>query len=74
MEKLILKYQTLAPPMQREVANFVDFVSSKAKKARPFSLKNWKRKLLNVSVWSTDDIKTVKANGKQLNSWKPHEW
>jgi hypothetical protein len=72
MEKWLLQYQTLSPEGQKEVTDFVEFVAAKAKKNKSSSLKNWKRRLLNVSVWSPKDIKVLKKN--TLKSWKPKEW
>jgi Protein of unknown function (DUF2281) len=43
MDNLISKYQTLAPEMQREVADFIDFIAYKSKKKNSFSLKAWKK-------------------------------
>jgi hypothetical protein len=72
MEKWLLQYQTLTPEGQKEVTDFVEFIASKTKKQRPLSLKNWKRRLLNVSVWSPKDIEILRKNN--LKSWKPKEW
>ena len=74
MEKLILKYQTLTPEVQREVTDFVDFLSSKPKGNRLSALKSWKKKILNVSVWSAKDVKILKQNSEGLNSWQPQKW
>lgn len=74
MDNLISKYQTLAPEMQREVADFIDFIAYKSKKKNSFSLKAWKKQILNVSVWSSKDIKTLEENSQGLKSWKTQKW
>lgn len=71
MDNLILKYQTLAPEMQREVA---DFIKYKSKKKNSSSLKAWKKQILNISVWSSKDIKTLEENSHGLKSWKTQKW
>jgi hypothetical protein len=72
MEKWLLQYQTLSPEDQKEVTDFVEFIATKTKQQKSSSLKSWKRRLLNVSVWLPKDIEVLKKN--RLKSWKPKGW
>ncbi len=74
MEKLILKYQTSASEVQKEITDFADFIISKAKKKTTTSLKAWKKRILSVSIWSSHDLEALKKNTKGLKSWKSLEW
>ncbi len=37
---------------------------------RPFN-DEWRRKLLSMSVWSEDDIQSVKNARRYINRWRP---
>jgi predicted transport protein len=34
----------------------------------------YQRNLLNVSVWTNEDLKVFDENKKSLESWKPQQW
>jgi hypothetical protein len=56
MNDLLVKYQALSPAIQREVDDFLDFVLQKHAGKRPFNMKEWKKRIKKVSVWTEDDI------------------
>ncbi|MCK4762631.1 MAG: DUF2281 domain-containing protein [Candidatus Aminicenantes bacterium] len=67
-ETIIQKYETLPGYAKREVADFIDFLVSRRKK--PVKKKD-KKKLLEVSCWSDEDIEAIEDAGKEINKWKP---
>lgn len=71
MEEFIEKYHSLSPETQQEVKDFIDFLASKKKK-KVFNMKSWKKKILDISVWSTSEIKSLSKN--RISSWKPSQW
>lgn len=76
MENWIANYNLLSNEEKKEVSDFVQFIVSKKqrKKSGKSQLKNWKRKLLTVSMWSKKDLKVFEEHHNLWKSWKPQEW
>ena len=74
MESMIDKYKSLPLPYQQEVNDFIEFVLMKAKAKKRFTVKDWRQRITNVSVWSEKDIQVMKKNSKGLSLWKPPQW
>ena len=68
------KYKSLPLPYQQEVNDFIEFVLMKAKAKKRFTVKDWRQRITNVSVWSEKDIQVMKINSKGLSLWKPPQW
>jgi len=42
--------------------------------SKPRDAKGFKEKLLNVGVWSNEDLKGINEAREEINSIKPQEW
>jgi len=71
MDELQLKYNSLDVASQKEVIDFIDFLTVKMKrsKKKPVS----KNDLLAVSTWSDSDIKAIE-DAQALIKFNPQEW
>jgi hypothetical protein len=56
MNDLTLKFNLLAPSARKQVLDFIEFLLSKDAKAEKKIASDYKTKILNVSVWSNEDI------------------
>jgi hypothetical protein len=56
MNDLTLKFNLLAPSARKQVLDFIEFLLSKDVKAEKKIASDYKTKILNVSVWSNEDI------------------
>ena len=74
MGDLILKFNMLDPIAQREVINYMDFLRSKKTEHKKPDLSEYKKKILDISVWSEKDLKVFDENNKLFNQWKPKAW
>ncbi len=66
-EVIIQKFEALPELAKIEVANFIDAVFRRSERIKK---KRNKKKLLEVSCWSDEDIKAIQEAGKMLNTWK----
>ena len=73
MNGILQKYNLLDSFSQREVSDFIEFLITK-KKTSNATLKEYKKKILQVSVWSDDDVKEFEQNITHLSQWKAPEW
>ncbi len=55
-QKLFLMLQDLSKTAKLEVYDFIDFLLKKRRKKKPNDLR---KKLLDVSIWSENDIKLI---------------
>ena len=74
MDEIIVKFGLLDPIKRQEILDFLDFLLNKQKKERVGSFKSYKEQILQVSVWSEDDISSMQTSSKQLSQWKAPEW
>jgi hypothetical protein len=74
MDSSILKYDLLNSFEKKEVKDFIDFLFNKKKKESKNESSHYKNKILSVSTWSEDDIKSFNENKKLFNRWPPTTW
>lgn len=74
MKEVMAKYNLLDKEDQKEVIDFLDFLLHKKSKAAKFDLDGYKRKIMNVSVWSENDMLIFDENAKLLNQWQIEKW
>lgn len=67
-DTILQKFNILPENAKKEVADFIDFLIQKKK---PVKKKLNKKKLLEVSCWSNEDIKAIEDAGKEINKWQP---
>jgi hypothetical protein len=72
MNDIEIKYNRLNKTAKRELNDFIDFLLSKEETNN--SMKNYKNKILNVSVWSDSDLKAFNENQKLFKQWNVQEW
>ncbi len=56
---------------------FLNFMVEQKKSKEPPSIEpisNYKQRLLQVSVWSSEDIAVFEETKKQFNQWQVQEW
>ncbi len=73
MSELLIKYNQLDALQKQELLDFLDFLLSKKKKQQP-DLNDYKKKLLEISVWSEEDLAIFEENKKRFDEWQPTEW
>ena len=74
MDEIIVKFGLLDPIKRQEILDFLDFLLNKQKKERAGSFKSYKERILQVSVWSEDDISAMQTSSKRLSQWQAPEW
>ncbi|WP_373521517.1 hypothetical protein [Aquiflexum sp.] len=74
MNDILEKYNQLSPDYQKQVNDFLDFILDKSKDDKSFEMKNWKNKILNISTWTDEDIKSFDEVQQHFNQWKVKEW
>jgi len=74
MNAIVVKYSKLNKTAQQELNDFMDFLLSKQKNTKTNFLTAYKKKILNVGIWSDSDLKFFKENNKLFNQWKVLEW
>mgnify|MGYP001185904863 FL=1 len=73
MSELLIKFNQLEPLQKQELLDFLDFLLTKSKKKKP-DLSNYKKQLLEISVWSEEDLAIFEENKNRFNEWQPTEW
>ena len=74
MNELILKYNLLDATGKQEVLDFLEFlVQKKQKPMVDVSLSDYKQQIMQVSVWSEEDIAEMKRNAESLKFETP-QW
>ena len=74
MNAIVYKYSKLNNTAKQELNDFMDFLLSKQKNTNSQFILAYKKKILNVGVWSDDDLNIFEENNKLLNQWKVPEW
>lgn len=79
MKDLVLKFNLLDAFHQQEVMDFLDFLLLKKRnKEREainnFDWDNYKKELLNMPVWTAEELEIFSENRKHINEWKTPEW
>ncbi|NIM11070.1 MAG: DUF2281 domain-containing protein [Candidatus Aminicenantes bacterium] len=66
-ERVMQKFEVLPENAKKEVDDFIDFL---LQKRPPRKKKLDKKKLLEISQWTEEDIKAVEEAGKEINKWQ----
>ena len=74
MNAIVVKYSTLNKTAQQELNDFMDFLLSKQENTRINLLTAYKKKILNVGIWSDSDLKIFEENRILFNQWKIQDW
>lgn len=74
MSEFFLKIQSLDKEAQQEVADFVDFLLEKKGRAKKQDADAYRQRLVNMSVWSDDDIKPIEEARQHFNNLTPSAW
>ena len=74
MSDIKTKYDKLDPASRLQVNDFMDFLLDRQKTMPLTSLKEYKNKILNVSVWSESDLNIFEENNKLFNHWGVNKW
>ena len=74
MNELLIKYQSLDTLLQKQVLDFIDYLVSVKKTVKPKEMSNYKKKILNVSTWSEEDINVFNENTKHFKQWNITEF
>ena len=74
MNELILNYNLLDAMGKQEVLDFLKFLVQKRQKSVvDISLTDYKQQIMQVSVWSEEDIAEMKRNAESLKFETP-QW
>jgi hypothetical protein len=73
MNDLVLKYNLLDNFSQKELNDFLDFLISRKEKSSVMTLNEYKKKILNVSIWNEDDVKIFEHNNQLFQQWSPQQ-
>ncbi|MBE0638380.1 MAG: hypothetical protein IH598_07665 [Bacteroidales bacterium] len=74
MNDLTLKFNLLEPDARKQVLDFIEFLLSKELKSQDSVQSDYKKKILEVSVWSDADVDLMIQNQQNFNQWKAQEW
>ncbi len=74
MNELLLKYDSLDTFLQKQVLEFIDYLLSMKNTVKTVNMSAYKKKILNVSTWSEDEIKIFDENAKTFNQWNIAEF
>jgi hypothetical protein len=74
MTDLLKKYNLLDKTSKKEILDFTDFLLNKNIKSSKNQMADYKKKILNVSIWSDSDIDFILSNQKKFNQLKVQEW
>jgi hypothetical protein len=74
MNDLTLKFNLLEPDARKQVLDFIEFLLSKELKSQDSVKSDYKKKILEVSVWSDADVDLMIQNQQNFNQWKAQEW
>jgi hydrogenase maturation factor HypF (carbamoyltransferase family) len=66
-ESVMQKFEILPESAKKEVADFIDRL---LQKRPPRKRKLDKKKLLEISQWTEEDIKVIEEAGKEINKWR----
>ena len=69
MNELLIKYEALDTMLQKQVLDFIDYLLSMEVANKTVNMTSYKKKILNVSTWSKDDVKIFNENTKYFNQW-----
>ena len=73
MNELLLKYNQLDEVSKLSAMDFINFLFEKKVKTST-DLTEYKKKILNVSQWSEEDIDEFEKNKDYLNNWTISQW
>ena len=73
MEEIITKYNRLDNISKLYVLKFIDFLNNENQR-KNFDLEAYKKKILNVGVWTDEDIAILEENNKGFKNWKVYKW
>lgn len=68
------KYSKLNKTAQQELNDFMDYLLSKQKNVKINIVPDYKKKILNVGVWSDADLKIFEENKQLFDQWKAPKW
>lgn len=74
MSDFLLKYSLLNKSAKQEINDFIDFLLSKKDVKNNFILSDYKKRILNVSTWTENDLKIFKENKDKFNQRRVEEW
>lgn len=74
MDELLIKYEALDSMLQKQVLDFIDYLLSMNVANKTVNMTSYKKKILNVSTWSKDDVKIFNENAKYFNQWNIAEF
>ncbi len=70
MENILKKYYQLEDPfLQKQVSDFLDYLLKIKKDKSLFNAENYKKTILNVSVWNDEDLMIFDDISKNFNQW-----
>lgn len=75
MSELLVKIQSLDEQAQQEVVDFVDFLlEKKGRRKPPHNSDDYRERLINISVWSEEDLKPIEEARRLFNNMAINEW
>ncbi|MCB0562653.1 MAG: hypothetical protein KDD09_27065, partial [Phaeodactylibacter sp.] len=75
MEEILLKFEKLDSFRKQELLDFLEFLLNKqAEPAEARSYSTYKKRILEVSAWSDEEIDVFEENRKKFSQWQALEW
>ncbi|MBV6443564.1 MAG: hypothetical protein DYG98_22685 [Haliscomenobacteraceae bacterium CHB4] len=72
MGELISKFELLDPAGKQQLLDYLEFLLSK--KEKKFDYEEYRKKILEVSVWSEEDVAVFDEIRQGFKNWKVKEW
>ncbi|MCF6241531.1 MAG: hypothetical protein L3J74_09330 [Bacteroidales bacterium] len=71
MENILAKYKQLDDPiLQKQVLDFIDYLLKVKSITQSQNLEEYKKRLLEVSTWTDEELSVFDNISKQFNKWK----
>ena len=74
MGDLLSKFELLDEEGKAQLLDYLDFLLSKKKASKKFDYEAYRKKILEVSVWSEEDIAVFDEIRQGFKNWKIQEW
>lgn len=69
MNEVLVKYEALDTFMQKRALEFLDYLLWTKDTVETVNMSEYKKRILNISTWSEDNIKIFDENAKRFNQW-----
>jgi len=74
MNDIHAKYNKLNHVSKKEVDDLINFLLKNQHLKKPIKSSEYKKAILNVSIWEEDDMSDLNQSINRMNQWKVENW